>query len=218
MTMNTRTFAAPLARGTVALLLFGCGAGCDGDGKAVAPSSNVAGAPHSGGTASEGQQACKHGWLFGRWCVGRCGASAGGASAGASRWRDRNGERRLGAGAQSVAPRGQATGGAAGSGGMPADYVPISFGTTLDPAVQARAKSQGARAVACAGRARPCGGARKATSTAHSRFAEANEDVPYRLCVPDDWDGTSELPLVMFLHGANNDEKLVPGSRTTSKW
>ncbi|RYZ05403.1 MAG: hypothetical protein EOO73_20410 [Myxococcales bacterium] len=37
-------------------------------------------------------------------------------------------------------------------------------------------------------------------------FAEAQADIPYRLCVPSDWDGTSELPLVMFLHGANNDE------------
>jgi predicted peptidase len=38
------------------------------------------------------------------------------------------------------------------------------------------------------------------------RFDAAGRDLPYRLVVPDDWDGTSELPLVMFLHGAGNDE------------
>ena len=38
------------------------------------------------------------------------------------------------------------------------------------------------------------------------RFAEANTDVPYRVCVPDNWDGKSKLPLVMFLHGGWNDE------------
>lgn len=37
-------------------------------------------------------------------------------------------------------------------------------------------------------------------------FEAASADVPYRLCVPTDWDGESELPLVMFLHGAGNDE------------
>ncbi|HEX2955278.1 MAG TPA: hypothetical protein VHO70_00510 [Chitinispirillaceae bacterium] len=38
------------------------------------------------------------------------------------------------------------------------------------------------------------------------RFPDANVDEPYRLCVPDNWDGTSKLPLVMFLHGAGNNE------------
>ena len=37
-------------------------------------------------------------------------------------------------------------------------------------------------------------------------FALADKDVPYRVCVPTNWDGTSKLPLVMFLHGAGNDE------------
>jgi poly(3-hydroxybutyrate) depolymerase len=38
------------------------------------------------------------------------------------------------------------------------------------------------------------------------RFPDANTDEPYRLCVPAGWDGTSKLPLVMFLHGAGNNE------------
>ena len=38
------------------------------------------------------------------------------------------------------------------------------------------------------------------------RFAAANTDVAYRVCVPTNWDGVSKLPLAMFLHGAGNDE------------
>ena len=37
-------------------------------------------------------------------------------------------------------------------------------------------------------------------------FAAANASVPYRLYVPDSWDGSSPLPLVMFLHGAGADQ------------
>ena len=38
------------------------------------------------------------------------------------------------------------------------------------------------------------------------RFAPANTDEPYRLYVPTSWYGKAQLPLVMFLHGAGNDE------------
>lgn len=38
------------------------------------------------------------------------------------------------------------------------------------------------------------------------RFEAAGRDLPYRLSVPSNWDGSSPLPLVMFLHGAGNDE------------
>jgi len=37
-------------------------------------------------------------------------------------------------------------------------------------------------------------------------FAAANADMPYRLYIPTAWDGKSQLPLVMFLHGAGSDE------------
>lgn len=37
-------------------------------------------------------------------------------------------------------------------------------------------------------------------------FKEANAEEKYRVCVPENWDGKSKLPLVMFLHGAGNDE------------
>ncbi|MBK8802777.1 MAG: hypothetical protein IPN71_12110 [Fibrobacteres bacterium] len=38
------------------------------------------------------------------------------------------------------------------------------------------------------------------------RFAQAGVSSPYRLSVPSSWDGRSPLALVMFLHGAGNDE------------
>jgi len=38
------------------------------------------------------------------------------------------------------------------------------------------------------------------------RFEEAGEDIPFRVVVPEGWDGKTELPLLMFLHGGWNDE------------
>jgi poly(3-hydroxybutyrate) depolymerase len=38
------------------------------------------------------------------------------------------------------------------------------------------------------------------------RFVEADQEMPYRLYVPSTWDGKSSLPLILLLHGANNDE------------
>lgn len=37
-------------------------------------------------------------------------------------------------------------------------------------------------------------------------FKEANETMPYRICIPQSWDGKTPLPLIMFLHGGWNDE------------
>jgi poly(3-hydroxybutyrate) depolymerase len=37
-------------------------------------------------------------------------------------------------------------------------------------------------------------------------FDGTNKDEPYRLYVPTTWDGQSQLPLVMFLHGAGSNE------------
>jgi predicted peptidase len=92
---------------------------------------------------------------------------------------------------------GQAAGGEAGA------YVPISFGTTLEPSAQIAESKQLAQSLAKPGSAtwRAKGDQRRTY-----RFAAANADVPFRVCVPTDWDGTSKLPLVMFLHGASNDE------------
>jgi len=37
-------------------------------------------------------------------------------------------------------------------------------------------------------------------------FPAADADMPFRLYVPTSWDGKSELPLIVFLHGAGSDE------------
>ena len=37
-------------------------------------------------------------------------------------------------------------------------------------------------------------------------FPTADADIPFRLYVPTSWDGKSELPLIVFLHGAGSDE------------
>jgi predicted peptidase len=39
-------------------------------------------------------------------------------------------------------------------------------------------------------------------------FAATNADMPYRLYVPTSWDGKSQLPLVVILHGAGADENM----------
>ena len=39
-------------------------------------------------------------------------------------------------------------------------------------------------------------------------FPAAKSDMPYRLYVPTSWDGKSQLPLVLILHGAGADENM----------
>ena len=79
----------------------------------------------------------------------------------------------------------------------------IAFGTTLDAQAQrceSRALAQ-SLADPSASQWRAKGDQKR---TYH--FSAANTDVPYRVVVPTSWDGKAELPLVMFLHGAGNDE------------
>ncbi|WP_242516704.1 hypothetical protein [Sorangium cellulosum] len=94
--------------------------------------------------------------------------------------------------------------GSAGTGG-PGEFEPvtISFGTTLDPRTQVLEARALAESIAdpSSPQWRAKGDQRR---TYH--FPAAGADVPYRVCVPERWDGTSKLPLVMFLHGASNDE------------
>lgn len=123
------------------------------------------------------------------------GSSAGAASGGADTAGGGSGH------GESGGSVGDATGGAGGE--MPAEYVPISFGTALEPTAQ-MAESQ-ALAKSLANPTSPTWRA-KGDQRRKYHFPAANEDVPYRLCVPSTWDGTSSLPLVMFLHGAYNDE------------
>ena len=79
----------------------------------------------------------------------------------------------------------------------------ISFGTTLDAEVQIKASKELSKSLVDpnAKSWRQKGDQRRTYF-----FTEANEEMPFRVCVPQNWDGNASLPLVMFLHGGWNDE------------
>lgn len=79
----------------------------------------------------------------------------------------------------------------------------ISFGTTLDPQVTMDGSVQLATSLANPGSSK---WRAKGDQRRSYHFAQANADEPYRVCVPGSWDGTSKLPLAMFLHGAGSNE------------
>jgi predicted peptidase len=79
----------------------------------------------------------------------------------------------------------------------------IAFGTSLDPQVQVRQSQELAKSI---GTSNSPQWRMKGDQRRSYRFEEANEQLPYRVCVPTNWDGVSKLPLVMFLHGAGNTE------------
>lgn len=79
----------------------------------------------------------------------------------------------------------------------------IAFGTTLEPSeVVSNAKRIASSIVD------PQSSQWQAKGDLHKSyyFDEAGAQEKYRVCVPQNWDGKSKLPLVMFLHGAGNDE------------
>lgn len=81
--------------------------------------------------------------------------------------------------------------------------APISFGTTLNPAeVMTGARELAQTLVDVDSPNWRSKGDQHRTY----RFAETNKDEPYRLYVPDSWDGQTPLPLVMFLHGSGSNE------------
>ncbi|WP_437629521.1 hypothetical protein [Sorangium sp. So ce854] len=157
---------------------------------------------HSGAASTGGQ---------GGGGAGAAGAASGGSGGGSPPGASASTGGQAGVGGGGGAPGGGTTaaGGEAGAGGSGAggadefEPVTISFGTTLDP----RAQVLEARALAesVADPASPQWRARGDQRRTY-HFPAAGADVPYRVCVPDRWDGTSKLPLVMFLHGASNDE------------
>ncbi len=79
----------------------------------------------------------------------------------------------------------------------------IPFGTKLDPKAQTRDSQQLAKSLAI-----PGGSQWQAKGDQHRtyRFPATGTDIGYRLYVPTTWDGKSELPLVMILHGAGSNE------------
>lgn len=79
----------------------------------------------------------------------------------------------------------------------------IPFGTAIDPDTQIKESQKLAKSASSTeSKQWQAKGDQKRTY----HFAEANSDMPYRIYVPEKWDGKSKLPLVMFLHGAWNDE------------
>jgi len=80
---------------------------------------------------------------------------------------------------------------------------PISFGTTLEAKTQIVSAQNLARSIS-----NPDSAQWRAKGDQHRTyyFPDAKTNVRYRLYVPTTWDGNSKLPLVMFLHGAGNDE------------
>jgi len=79
----------------------------------------------------------------------------------------------------------------------------VAFGTTLDAATQIQAARSFAHNTLRPGAA---GWRAKGDQRRTYYFPDANAQVGYRLVVPNSWDGVSPLPLVVFLHGAGNDE------------
>jgi predicted esterase len=188
----------------VLLLLVGSAAACGEDGNASPPSSGGVAGSDAGALPSAGAvSGATSGGASGSGSSTAGSATAGGSTAGASN----GGDQSTGGVAQSggASAAGQTSGGAAqgGSAGAPEKYLPISFGTSLDPALQIAESQKLAQALANAGS--PSWRA-KGDQHRSYRFAEVNQDIAYRVCVPTSWDGTSKLPLVMFLHGASNDE------------
>lgn len=162
------------------------------EGQAGAGGVNPVSEPAMGGTSALGEAGNRSlggtGGVGGAALIAGAGPSAGGAQAGNS--------------AQGGAS-GQAGGPPVSCGTAKSDTRVIAFGTTLDPQAQvceSRALAQSlANSSASQWRAK---GDQKRTY----HFKAANADVPYRVVVPMSWDGKTKLPLVMFLHGAGNDE------------
>lgn len=83
------------------------------------------------------------------------------------------------------------------------ENIAIDFGTRLDAQTQIEKSKALAKQITDVGSTQ---WRQKGDQKRSYFFSEANELMPYRLCVPNHWDGTSQLPLIMFLHGGWNDE------------
>ena len=80
---------------------------------------------------------------------------------------------------------------------------PIAIGSGLDANQQIRESQELAKKLATPGNMQW-----RAKGDQHRtyNFPDAGMDMPYRLYVPNGWDGHSQLPLVVMLHGAGSDE------------
>jgi predicted peptidase len=82
---------------------------------------------------------------------------------------------------------------------------PIAFGCAIDAQDQILESQALAKSSAVPGNPQW-----RAKGDLHRKyhFPAANAEMPYRLYVPTSWDGKSQLPLVMILHGAGSDENM----------
>ncbi len=183
-TQNTGAGGSAATGGTRAT---GGASGSTGGAAGVAGAAGAGAAGHGGSAGAAGAGAGQGG------SAGAAGGAAGqGGAAGA------------GGAAGYGGAAGHAAGGAGGAGGVGgASQRSIAFGTLLDAQAQITESQALAKALA-----KPGSSQWQAKGDQHRtyHFPTANADVPYRLCVPTSWDGKSNLSLVMFLHGANNDE------------
>ena len=90
-----------------------------------------------------------------------------------------------------------------GAGTALAQTRAIEWGTALEPAAQVATAKALAKSIVQPG---ATNWQAKGDQKRSYRFPDANATIPYRVCVPSSWDGTSPLALVMFLHGAGNTE------------
>lgn len=165
-----------------------------------ASSGGTSGAAGQGGRTSGGGREPGTGGQAGAGGQGGQGTGAGGQTAGTTAVGGR-----AGTGGQGRGTGGSAqAGGRTGSGGQTGSgQRSIFFGTLLDAQAVMSAAQELAKSLAnpSSPQWRAKGDQRRTY-----RFAEANAEEPYRLIVPSNWDGTSELPLAMFLHGAGSNE------------
>jgi predicted peptidase len=79
----------------------------------------------------------------------------------------------------------------------------VPFGTSINPSTQIKESQKLAKSLSSS---KSSQWQAKGDQKRFYHFTEANADMPYRVYVPKSWDGKSKLPLVLFLHGAWNDE------------
>jgi predicted esterase len=198
-------------------------AGNEGRGGTVATGGSAAGGTAAtGGTMGQGGSTGTGGAAGGSAPAG--GTSEGGALSGSGGQAGAGGQAGQGTGGRGPAGgamgsggqmsaggrAGQGAGGSGQTGGttgacgqLSSAQRSISFGTLLDAQAVMCQAQQLARSLANSGSSQW-----RAKGDQHRkyRFADANADEPYRLYVPTNWDGKSDLPLAMFLHGSGSDE------------
>ncbi|MDF3068315.1 MAG: hypothetical protein K0R38_3916, partial [Polyangiaceae bacterium] len=197
--MNAQAMLSRTRR-VAALLVLTLGTGCGSGGEHVNPAS-AAGSSVGAGASASGTAGVGGANTAPAGTAGMGAASTAGGASTPPAVGGAGGTSGSSAGGAMAGTAGKAGGG--GTGGELAEYVPISFGTKLEPLAQMAESRRLAQSLAAP--SSPSWRA-KGDQRRTYRFNEANADIAFRVSVPTTWDGASKLPLVMFLHGASNDE------------